>query len=55
MIPQQEAEEWAWETFAIAYPHEAAEMDWRNFFAFMQKMVPGITEERVREALRTHE
>ena len=42
---EDKAEKWAWETFCTAYPHEAAEMDWEKFVAFVREKVPGITEQ----------
>ena len=46
-----EAEIWAWETFASAYPHEAAELDWPRFVAFTQSKNPAISEEEIRKLL----
>lgn len=46
-----EAEQWAWEAFAMAHPHEAAELDFPRFLRFTQSVNPDITEEVCREML----
>lgn len=45
-------EEMAFEMFAHAYPHEAAEADWPAFVRYTQKVNPEISEEAVREILQ---
>lgn len=41
----------AFEMFADAYPHEAAELDWQRFFALVKKRNPTVTEEIVKAML----
>jgi hypothetical protein len=50
-MSDDEAEQWAWEAFAMAHPHEAAEMDFTRFLRFTQSVNPDITEEVCREML----
>lgn len=53
MTPDEEiaAGQWAWEAFAMAHPHEAAEMDFPRFLRFTQSVNPAITEEACRKLL----
>jgi hypothetical protein len=41
----------AFETFAKLHPHEAAELDWEQFLAFVQREKPGIIDIEVKLAL----
>jgi hypothetical protein len=46
-----ELDQMAFEMFADAYPHEAAEADWPRFVAYVQKVNPAIPESEVRRLL----
>jgi predicted TIM-barrel fold metal-dependent hydrolase len=48
---KQAADQWAFETFASAYPHEAAELDWARFVAFTQSKNPQIPEHEIKRLL----
>ena len=48
---EKELDDMAFEMFAHAYPHEAAEMNWPRFYACVQKVNPAVTETKAREFL----
>jgi hypothetical protein len=48
-------EKMAFEMFAQVYPHEAAEMDWPRFVAYMKSKNPLITEVEIIRLLKETE
>ena len=52
MATREQIEEWAWQDFATAYPHEAAEMDFAKFAAFVRTQNPAVSDEEIRLLLK---
>ena len=44
---EAEAEQWAWEAFCLAHPHEAHAQDRSRFIAFVQSLNPNATAEQI--------
>ena len=47
--------QWAFRTFAAAYPHEAHDHDPERFWWLFRLARPGVTRERMEEVLRKTE
>ena len=54
---QAKAEQTVWGWFASAHPHEAADLNWARFVAFVSQRTgdPAITEDEIRATLRETE
>lgn len=50
-MASEPAEQWAFETFATAYPHEAHALDPDRFWAFFQRARPGVARAEMERAL----
>ncbi len=50
-----EQEREVFRTFASAYPHEAADMNWPEFYLMVKEVNPEVTEDMVREMLKRME